>query len=246
MKFLFHLGRYTLLILRALKKPEKQRVFWNRVLVEINSLGVSSLGIVLIISLFVGAVVALQAAFNMESPWIPDYAIGLTTRQSIILEFSPTIISVILAGKVGSSIASEIGSMRISEQIDAMEIMGVNPASFLVAPKILAAVFINPFLIILSMTIGIFGGWLGAIASGAISGDIYVFGLKSYFQLYDVFYALFKTAIFAFIITSVSAYQGYFVEGGSIEVGRSSTRAVVNCSILIIFANLILTQLMLT
>ncbi|MCF8217981.1 MAG: ABC transporter permease [Bacteroidales bacterium] len=243
---LYHLGRYALLIKRAFKKPDRQKVFWRRVLNEIDKLGVSSLGIVLIISVFVGAVVALQAAFNMESPWIPDYAVGLTTRQSIILEFSPTIISVILAGKVGSSISSEIGSMRISEQIDAMEIMGVNPASLLVAPKVLAAMLINPFLITLSMAVGIFGGWLGALASGALTGEMYVFGIKSFFHLYDIFYALFKTVIFAFIITSVSSYYGYFVKGGSIEVGHASTRAVVSSSILIIFANLILTQLMLT
>lgn len=213
---------------------------------EIDKLGVHSLGLVLIISVFVGAVVALQAAFNMESPWIPDYAVGLTTRQSIILEFSPTIISVILAGKVGSSIASEIGSMRISEQIDAMEIMGVNPTNLLIAPKVLAAMLINPFLIILSMGVGIFGGWLGALTSGALTGEMYVFGLQSFFHLYDVFYALLKTVIFAFLITSVSSYYGYFVKGGSIEVGHASTRAVVSSSILIIFANLILTQLMLT
>lgn len=243
---IYHLGRYAILMGRSFKKPEKQRVFWNQVLVEMDKLGVKSLGIVLIISVFVGAVVALQAAFNMESPWIPDYAVGLTTRQSIILEFSPTIISVILAGKVGSSIASEIGSMRISEQIDAMEIMGVNPASLLIGPKMIAAVFINPFLIMLSIVVAIFGGWLGAIVSDAVTGDLFVYGLKSYFHLYDVFYALFKTAIFAFIITSVSSYHGFYVKGGSIEVGHSSTRAVVSSSILIIFANLILTQLMLT
>ncbi|MFW6020361.1 MAG: MlaE family ABC transporter permease [Bacteroidales bacterium] len=243
---LYHLGRYALLMKNAFKKPDRQKVFWRRVLNEIDKLGVNSLGIVLIISVFVGAVVALQAAFNMESPWIPDYAVGLTTRQSIILEFSPTIISVILAGKVGSSISSEIGSMRISEQIDAMEIMGINSASLLIAPKVLAAVIINPFLITLSMAVGIFGGWLGALASGALTGEMYVFGIKSFFHLYDIFYALFKTVIFAFIITSVSSYYGYFVKGGSIEVGHASTRSVVSCSILIIFANLILTQLMLT
>lgn len=246
MRFLYHLGRYAILMSRSIKKPEKQKVFWNRVLIEIDKLGVNSIGIVLIISVFVGAVLALQAAFNMDTPWIPDYAVGLTTRQAIILEFSPTIISVILAGKVGSSIASEIGSMRISEQIDAMEIMGVNPASFLIAPKMIAAVIINPFLITLSMAVSMFGGWLGALVSNALTGDLYIFGIKSFFELYDVFYALFKTAIFAFIITSVSAYYGYYVNGGSIEVGHSSTRAVVSSSILIIFANLILTQLMLT
>ncbi|MFO8087221.1 MAG: ABC transporter permease [Bacteroidales bacterium] len=246
MKYLYQLGQYVLLMLQSLKKPEKQKVFWNRVLIEIEKLGVQSLFIVLIISLFVGAVLALQAAFNMDSPWIPGYAVGLTTRQAIILEFSPTIISVILAGKVGSSIASEIGSMRISEQIDAMEIMGVNPANFLIGPKMIAAVFINPFLIILSMAVSIFGGWIGILFSDSLTGDMYVLGIKSYFYLYDVFYALFKTAIFAFIITSVSAYHGYYVNGGSIEVGRSSTRAVVSSSILIIFADLILTQIMLT
>ncbi len=246
MKPLYDLGTYILLMARAFKRPEKQRVFWSRVLVEIDKLGVSSLGIVLIISFFVGAVVALQAAFNMQSPWIPDYAIGLATRQSIILEFSPTILSVILAGKVGSSIASEIGSMRISEQIDAMEIMGVNPASFLIGPKIIAAVIINPFLITISMAVAITGGWVGVLMGGSFTGELYLYGIRSYFELYDVFYALFKTAIFAFIITTVSSYYGFVVKGGSIAVGNSSTKAVVSCSILIIFANLVLTQLMLT
>ncbi len=246
MNWLFHLGRYTLLMLRSLRRPDKHRVFFGRVLTEINNLGVNSLPIVLIISVFVGAVVSLQAAFNMDSPWIPEYAVGLTTRQSIILEFSPTIISVILAGKVGSSIASEIGSMRISEQIEALEIMGINPASHLITPKMIAAVIINPFLITISMVVAIFGGWLGALASDVITGDAYIIGIKSYFKLYDVFYALFKTAIFAFIITSVASYQGFYVKGGAIEVGRCSTQAVVNTSILIIFANLILTQIMLT
>lgn len=246
MRFLFHLGRYTMLMRRALRKPDRQKVFWRRVLVEMDNLGVDSFGIVAIISVFVGAVVAMQAAFNMDSPWIPEYAIGLTTRQSIILEFSPTILSVILAGKVGSSIASEIGSMRISEQIDAMEIMGVNSPSLLIGPKMIAAVVINPFLITMSMAIAIFGGWLGALASPAITGDTYALGVRSFFHLYDVFYALSKTAIFAFIITSVPAYHGYFVSGGSVEVGHAGTRAVVASSILVIFANLIMTQLFLT
>lgn len=246
MKFLFHLGRYILLMKRAFKKPDKQKVFWKRVLDEMYNLGVDSFPIVAIISVFVGAVVALQAAFNMDSPWIPDYAIGLTTRQSIILEFAPTIMSVILAGKVGSSIASEIGTMRITEQIDALDIMGVNSSNLLIGPKVIAGVIINPFLIVISMAIGIFGGWLGSLASPAITGDTYLFGVQSYFHLYDVIYALLKTCIFAFIITSVPAYHGYYVKGGSVEVGRSSTRAVVSSSILVIFANLILTQLMLT
>lgn len=181
----------------------------------------------------------------MDSPLLPAYTVGFTARQSIILEFSPTIIALILAGKVGSNIASEIGTMRVTEQIDALDIMGVNSAAYLVLPKVLAGLFIFPFLIVISMFLGIFGGWFICISTGVVSSNDYIYGIQYDFRPFDVFYALIKTVIFAFIITSVSSYHGYFAKGSALEVGRSSTKAVVYSSILILIFNYIVTQLLL-
>ena len=192
-----------------------------------------------------GAVIALQTASNMDSPLLPAYTVGFTARQSIILEFSPTIIALILAGKVGSNIASEIGTMRVTEQIDALDIMGVNSAAYLVLPKVLAGLFIFPFLIMISMFLGIFGGWFICISTGVVSSNDYIYGIQYDFKPFDVFYALIKTVIFAFIITSISSYHGYFAKGSALEVGRSSTKAVVYSSILILIFNYIVTQLLL-
>jgi phospholipid/cholesterol/gamma-HCH transport system permease protein len=212
---------------------------------EIESLGIGSLGIVAIISIFMGAVITIQSAVGFESPWIPLYAVGLATRDSVILEFSPTIVSLILAGKVGSNIASEIGTMRVSEQIDALEIMGINSSAYLILPKIVAAMFINPFLIIISMFLGLFGGWFFGIMTGAVTSYEFIYGIQYTFKPYNVTYALIKTVVFAFIITSVSSYHGYYTEGGALEVGKSSTKAVVYSSIIILIFNFILTQLLL-
>jgi len=192
-----------------------------------------------------GAVIALQTASNIDSPLLPSYTVGFTARQSVILEFSPTIMALILAGKVGSNIASEIGTMRVTEQIDALEIMGVNSASYLILPKILAGVFIFPFLICISMFLGIFGGWFICISTGVVSSNDYIYGIQYDFKEFHVFYALIKTVVFAFIITSVSSYHGYFTKGSALEVGRSSTKAVVFSSILILIFNYIITQLLL-
>ncbi len=245
MKLISDLGKYLLLMREVFVKPDKVRLFFRQIMIEFVSLGVDSLGITLIISVFVGAVVAIQTAFNIDSPLIPLTMVGFTTRQSIILEFSPTIISLVLAGKVGSSIASEIGTMRVTEQIDALEIMGINPANFLIQPKVFAAMIINPFLIILSIAFALTGGWLGCIVTGVVSGNDYLTGLRSWFDPFSVTYALIKTMVFAFIITSVAGFQGYETRGGALEVGRASTKAVVYSSILIIIFNLILTQLLL-
>ena len=215
-------------------------------LTEIVSLGIGSLGIVAIISIFMGAVITIQSAFGFESPWIPLYAVGLASRDSIILEFSPTIVSLILAGKVGSNIASEIGTMRVSEQIDALEIMGVNSSGFLILPKVIAAIFINPFLIIISMGLGMLGGWVFGILTGVVTSYEFIYGIQYDFRPFKVTYALIKTGVFAFIITSVSAYHGYFTNGGALEVGRSSTKAVVYSSIIILIFNFVLTQLLLS
>jgi phospholipid/cholesterol/gamma-HCH transport system permease protein len=226
-------------------RPEKFRMYRIELFHEIETLGINSLPIIAIISLFMGAVITIQAAFGFTSPWVPLYAVGVTTRDSIILEFSPTIVSLILAGKVGSNIASEIGTMRVTEQIDALEIMGINSSSYLVLPKILACVIINPFLIIISMFLGVFGGWVLGMFAHVITSYQYVYGLQFEFRPYNVTYALIKTVVFAFIIASVSAYQGYYTHGGALEVGKSSTKAVVYCDILILLFNFILTQLLL-
>ncbi len=240
-----HFGSYLVLMLQVFRRPDKPKAFWKQLLVEFQSLGIDSLGIVAIISVFMGAVVALQTAFNIDSPLIPAYTVGFTTRQSIILEFSPTVISLILAGKVGSRIASEIGTMRVTEQIDALQIMGVNSANFLIFPKAIAAMLFNPILIVISMFLGIAGGWLACILSGAISSQDYIEGIRAWFEPYTITYALIKTIVFAFLIVSVSSYHGYRISGGALEVGRASTKAVVYSSILIIVFNLILTQLLL-
>ena len=238
-------GKYFLLMKEVLKRPDKPRVFWKQLFVEFISLGVESLGIIAIISVFMGAVVALQTAYNIDSPLIPLTMVGFTARQSIVLEFSPTIISLILAGKVGSRIASEIGTMRVTEQIDALQIMGVNSANYLILPKVVASMLINPFLISVSMFLGILGGWLACISSGLVTSEAYIIGIRFWFDPYTIFYALMKTVVFAFIIASVSSFHGYTISGGALDVGKASTKAVVNSSILIIIFNLVLTQLLL-
>jgi len=239
-----NIGQYFMLLRRAFVIPEKKAIFYKQIILEIEKIGLNSLGIVIIISLFVGAVVTIQTAFNLFNPLLPKYLIGLATRDSLILEFSPTMICLILAGKVGSNVASEIGSMRITEQIDALEIMGINSANFLILPKIIAAMFFFPFLVIISMVIGMFGGWLGSISVDVTTAD-FLYGLKHEFNPFYITYALTKTVVFAFIITSVSSYYGYFTKGGALEVGVSSTKAVVYSSVVLLIFNFILTQLLL-
>lgn len=243
---LFHaIGDYVLLMKRVFSRPEKKLMYYRQVVKEIESLGVNSIGIVAIISAFMGAVITLQTAYNTESPFLPNYIIGVAARDSILLEFSSTIVGLILAGKVGSNIASEIGSMRVSEQIDALEIMGVNSASFLILPKIVATVIFNPFLTILSVLVGITGGWSVGVFTGVITTESYINGIQYGFVPYYITYALIKTVVFAFLITTISAYYGFTVKGGSVEVGRSSTKAVVVASVAILLFNLILTQMLL-
>ncbi|NUM50963.1 MAG: ABC transporter permease [Flavobacteriales bacterium] len=245
MNIVFHFGRYFIMMYRVFSKPEKFGIYRENTFKEMISLGIGSMGIVAIISLFMGAVITIQTASNIDSPWIPSYTVGFTTRQSVILEFSPTIIALILAGKIGSNIASEIGTMRVTEQIDALEIMGINSASYLTLPKIIAALFINPFIIIYSMFLGMFGGWIVAISTGIVTSNQYIYGIQYDFKPFDITYALIKTVVFAFVITSIPAYHGYYTRGGALEVGRSSTRAVVYSSIAILVVNYLLTQLLL-
>ncbi|MEI6435836.1 MAG: ABC transporter permease [Bacteroidota bacterium] len=245
-KVFIHIGNYVLLMQKVFSMPQKGRIFWNQLISEINSLGLESLGIVAFISAFMGAVVAIQTAYNITSPLIPMSMVGFTVRQSVILEFSPTVISLILAGKVGSRIASEIGTMRVTEQIDALEIMGVNSANYLIFPKVVASILINPALIIFSMWMGILGGWIAMLASKLVTSNDFVQGIRIDFLGYTIFYALIKTVFFAFIISSVSGYYGYVTNGGALEVGQASTKAVVYSSVIIILFNLVLTQLLLT
>ena len=240
------IGMYVLLMQKVFSRPQKRKIYWNQLLTEINSLGLESLGIVAFISAFMGAVVAIQTAYNITSLLIPMSMVGFTVRQSVILEFSPTVISLILAGKVGSRIASEIGTMRVTEQIDALEIMGVNSANYLIFPKITASILINPVLIVFSMWMGILGGWIAMTATNLVSTNDFVQGIRIDFQGYTIFYALTKTVFFAFIISSVSGFYGYITNGGALEVGQASTKAVVFSSVIIILFNLVLTQLLLT
>lgn len=238
-------GRYCLFLGQVFRMPDKWRVFGKNVVSEISKLGVDSIPLVLIISIFIGAVITIQMTLNIVSPLIPRYSTGLATREILLLEFSSSILSLILAGKVGSNIASEIGTMRVTEQIDALDIMGINSANFIVLPKIVGFVMFVPVLCVLSMFTGLVGGWLVAQFTSMISVEDYVFGIQSFFTEWYVWYGIIKTYVFAFIITSVAAYFGYYVKGGALEVGKASTNAVVSSSILILLADVVLTKLLL-
>jgi phospholipid/cholesterol/gamma-HCH transport system permease protein len=244
-KTIGHIGKYFLMLWVVISRPDKFSIFWKRIFNEIQLIGINSIFIVALMSTFMGAVIALQTASNIDNPLLPDYTVGYITQSSTILEFSPTIISLILAGKVGSNVASEIGTMRVTEQIDALEIMGVNSLQFLVLPKIVAAVFFFPILIIFSMALSLIGGWIALVVSGLLTTETYILGIRSFFEVYNVFYALTKTVVFGFLIVSIASYYGYYTKGGALDVGKSSTQAVVSSSIAILIANFILTQLML-
>ena len=244
-KLLRHLGLYFIMMKKVISAPEKWSIFRKQLVLEMEKIGLNSVGLVMILSCFIGAVVCIQTALNMSNPILPPYLEGVASRDSLILEFAPTMISLILAGKVGSSIASEIGTMRVTEQIDALEIMGINSASFLISPKIIAAVFFFPILIILSMFIGMIGAWAGGLSAGVTSTNFDA-GIKYDFIPFYVTYAMIKTVFFAFIITSVSAYFGYHTKGGAIAVGKSSTTAVVASCILILVFNYLLTDIILS
>ena len=246
MNIIYHIGNYFILLSKVFAKPEKGKIYYRQIIREVISLGINSVAIVVIISTFMGAVITLQTAYNTENPLFPTYLIGLGCRDSIILEFSSTMVALILAGKVGSNIASELGTMRVTEQIDALEIMGVNSASYLILPKIIAAVFFNPLLTLISIIVGLFGGWVAGTVTGVITSEDFIYGIQYAFIPYYITYSLIKTVFFAFIITSVSAYHGYYVEGGALEVGKASTRAVVYSSVVILLFNVILTQLLLS
>lgn len=238
-------GRYCIFICRVFAMPDKWKVTGRRFLAEISKLGLDSIPLVIIISLFIGAVIAIQMQLNIISPIVPAYTVGLATRHIVLLEFSNSILCLILAGKVGSNIASEIGTMRVTEQIDALEIMGVNSCNFLVWPKVTAFIFFMPFLVIISITMAFIGGYCVALFTDVISVSRYVYGLQTMFIEWYVWYGLIKSIVFAFIIATVSSYFGYYVKGGALQVGRASTNAVVSSSILILLFDVLLTKLML-
>lgn len=239
-----HVGRYSRLMAGVFTKPQRWGILFKQYLAEIEKQGIQSLGITIIISIFIGSAITMQMVLNTENPMLPKYVTGLTTRETLLLEFSSTILCLILAGKVGSNIASEIGTMRITEQIEALKIMGVNAENYLILPKILGFVTIIPVLVIFSMFFGLVGGYFIA-TTGVISPAQYVMGIQYAFNPYYVTYSIVKSLFFAFIISSVSSYYGYYAYGGALDVGRASTNAVVNSSIIILLFNVILTDLLL-
>lgn len=238
-------GRYCLFMGRVFSFPDKWKVFFKRTVAEISKLGIDSIPLVIIISIFIGAVITIQMQLNISSPLIPAYSVGLATRDIVLLEFSNSILCLILAGKVGSNIASEIGTMRVTEQIDALEIMGVNSASFLILPKIVGFVPFMPILVVLSIGTALVGGWLIAAFTDIIPVSRYIYGLQALFQEWYVWYGLIKSIVFAFIIASTASFYGYYVKGGALDVGKASTNGVVASSILILLFDVILTKLLL-
>ncbi|MGJ8735765.1 MlaE family ABC transporter permease [Zobellia laminariae] len=244
MKHLASIGRYAIMIKEVFKKPTKWRIMKALILKEIDELIFGSLGIIIFISFFIGAVITIQTALNLTNPIIPKYLIGFTARQSLILEFSPTFVSIVMAGKVGSYITSSIGSMRVTEQIDALDVMGVNALNYLVFPKIIAMLF-YPFAIAISMFVGISGGWIAGVFGGFLTSADFVEGLQLDFSPFQVTYAFIKTLVFAFVLATVPSYHGFYMKGGALEVGKASTTAFVWTSVVIIVSNYILTQLLL-
>ncbi len=236
-------GQYVLLMKSTLTFPDRLREFVKEFFREMYKLGVNSLWIVMIISFFIGAVIVVQIALNVASPLLPRFTVGAVSREIILLEFSSTIMCLILAGKVGSNIASEIGTMRVTEQIDALEIMGVNSANYLIFPKITAFVTFMPVLSIFSMFLGLIGGYIICVVTGTPSPETYIYGIQAFFNDFFVWYSIMKSMIFGFIIASVAAYFGYFAKGGSLDVGKASTDSVVINSILILIVDLAFTQL---
>ena len=243
-KWLTTFGRYLMLMGRTFSRPERMRMFFKQYVKEMAQLGVDSIGIVLLISFFIGAVICIQMKLNIQSPWMPRWVSGYTTREIMLLEFSSSIMCLILAGKVGSNIASEIGTMRVTQQIDALEIMGVNSASYLILPKIIVLITIMSFLVIFSSAMGIVGAYATAYIGHIMPPDDLTLGLQHSFKSWFVWMSIIKSLFFAFIIASVPAFFGYTVEGGSVNVGKASTDAVVSSSALILFSDVFLTQLL--
>ncbi len=235
--FFFNFGKYILLLKQAIARPEKLRVYWRETVRQMDEIGIGSLTIVFLISVFIGAVTAVQFAYQLGGTLIPRFYIGYIVRDMTIIELAPTITCLVLAGKVGSNIASEIGGMRQKEHIDAMEIMGVNTAAYLIMPRLIAGLVMIPILVFLAAIISIAGGYIATVPTGYFTGAEYIQGLRSFYEPYNVFMMVVKAVVFAFILTSVSCYQGYYVKGGSVELGQASTNAVVFSDILILLSD---------
>lgn len=246
MNYIEHIGKYFAMLKQVFRKPQKWIIFKESLFREFEDIGINSIGITAFISFFVGGVVVIQMALNLENPFIPRYLIGYATRMSLVLEFSPTLMSIILAGKVGSYITSSIGTMRVTEQIDALEVMGVNSLNYLVLPKIIASVIFYPLLVTLGIFLGIYGGMVAGVLTDLISMNDYITGLRTDLDPFHFTYSMIKTVVFAFVIATIPAYHGYYVTGGSLEVGRASTKAVVWTSVVIIVLNYFLTQMLLS
>ena len=245
MHILTHVGTYLKLMKGMFSLPENKKMYWKEFMTQCAEIGFGALPIVLIISFFLGAVSTVQTAYQLVSPLIPKTTISMIVRDTIMLELSPTVVCIVLAGVIGSKIASELGNMRVSEQIDALEIMGINTKSYLVAPKVLGSLVVIPALIVLSMFLALWGGRLAGSLSGILSTDSYDIGLRQNFKAFNVYFALIKAYTFGFLISSVSAYFGYYVKGGALEIGRASTTAVIVSCILILLADYVLAALLL-
>ncbi|MFK8007198.1 MAG: MlaE family ABC transporter permease [Saprospiraceae bacterium] len=242
--FFYHFGRYVMLLRTAIARPEKFSMYWKETMRQMDDIGIGSIIIVSIIAVFIGAVTAVQFAYQLDGTLVPRWYIGYIVRDSTIIELAPTISCLVLAGKVGSNIAAEIGGMRQKEHIDAMEIMGVNTASYLILPKVIAGLVMIPILVCLAAFISILGGYLSSVVGGLITHEEYLRGLRSFFSDYNVLMMVVKSLVFAFILTTVSSYQGYYVKGGSIELGQASTQAVVYSDILILLADYVIALLL--
>lgn len=242
--YIDHLGRYLLMLGQTFRRPEKFSMYWKETMRQMNDIGIGSLIIVCLISIFIGAVAAVQFAYQLSGQLIPRYYIGYIVRDLALIELSPTVSCLVLAGKVGSNMAAEIGGMRQKEHIDAMEVMGINTASYLIMPKVIAALFVIPLLVTFSAFVAVLGGYLSSVPTGWLTHEEYVQGVRSFFLPYNVSMMYIKSVVFAFILTTVSCYQGYYVKGGSIELGQASTRAVVFSDILILLADYIIAVLL--
>lgn len=244
-KFLEVFGEYIIFLGQTFVRRPKMKAFNRKLIHEMYAMGVGSLLIVSIVSLTLGSVITIQAALQIESNWIPKWCVGFIVKTTAVMELCPTIISLLLVGNLGSRITAEIGSMRVTEQIDALEVMGINPASYLVLPKIIAAVIVIPVLVIFSIFFALVGGYLTVLVTGSVTAYDYVDGVTSFFRMYDLFYALTKTFVFAFVISSVSSFYGYRIEGGALELGAASTKGIVVASFAILILNMVITQIML-
>lgn len=239
------IGEYFIFLGRVFRRPEKWKIFFKKLIFEMDAMGVGSLLIVSIISITLGSVITIQTALQIESSWVPAWTVGFTVRTSVVMELCPTIISLLLVGNLGSRITSEIGSMRVTEQIDALEVMGINPAAFLVLPKIIASLIVNPLLIIFSIFFALFGGYLTVLLTNVVTMFDFIDGITSFFRMYDIYYALTKTTVFAFVMSSICSFYGYRIEGGALELGKANTQGIVVASFVLLILNLVITQIML-